>query len=243
MFNSIPSYKEKNLISGHLVYLKFFLQKYFQSIQAIMVLLNHNHDENSNLEVSSSLDEICEYLILSDWTDKLCCGLIIDKKILKRSNFEALVISLEKPKKSINSKISLITSETPLHSFLLENNVENTDEMINFFNNNIPFISSETKKSWNSLPENELNQTIYFKIVCQQIELTIQSVRPSDNLLSAVIKALDTQNPFGELEIIFNKYGHILCQKVILGGKLSRIYHSSLKEQTGCNNYTCFNHI
>ena len=104
--------------------------------------------------------------------------------------------------------------------------------MINFFDE-VPFVSSEIKKSWDPQPENELNQTIHFKIINQQIEVTIQNISPSDNLLNSVTEALDTQNPFDELEIIFNKYGHILCQKVILGGKLSRTFHLSLKELTG----------
>jgi hypothetical protein len=190
--------------------------------------------EYSNLGVSNSLDE---NIILSDWTSKLCSGLIINKNILKFSALKSLNISLEKPKKSINSKISLITSKSQLHSFLLENNIENSDKMMDFFNNDIPFIGSETKKLWDSQLETEFNQMIHFKIISQQIELTIQNSRPSDDLLDAVTKALNTQNPFSELEIIFNKYGLMLCQKVVLGGELSRTYHLSLKEPTGFYNY------
>ena len=158
--------------------------------------------------------------------------MIINEKALRCSNFEAFDISLEKPKELNNSKSSLNTSKTILCSFLLENNIENSDEMINFFDK-VPFVSSETKESWSPQSENEFNQTIHFKIINQQIEVTIQNTKPSNNLLKAVTEALDTQNPFDELEIIFNKYGHILCQKVILGGKLSRTFHLSLKELTG----------
>ena len=156
----------------------------------------------------------------------------ITEKALKCSNFKAFDASLEKPKELNNSKSSLSISKTILHSFLLENNIENSDEMIDFFNK-VLFVNSETKKSWSPQPEDEFNQTIHFKIINQQIEVKIQNVRPSDDLLKAVTEALDTQNPFDKLEIIFNKYGHILCQKVVLGGKLSRTFHLSLEESTG----------
>src|SRR5438128_3378924 len=83
--------------------------------------------------------------VLSYWTNKLCHGLIINEKALKCSNFKAFDISLEKPKELNNSKSSLAISKTTLCSFLLENNIENSNEMIDFFDK-VPFISSEIKK-------------------------------------------------------------------------------------------------
>ena len=170
--------------------------------------------------------------VLSYWTNKLCHGLTITEKALKCSHFNAFDASLEKPKEFNNSKNSLSISKTTLCSLLLESNIENSHEMIDFFDK-VPFVNSEPKKSWSPQPEDEFNQTIHFKIINQQIEVTIQNTKPSNNLLKAVTEALDTQNPFNELEIIFNKYGHILCQKVVLGGKLSRTYHLSLKGPIG----------
>ena len=78
--------------------------------------------------------------------------------------------------------------------------------MIDFFNK-VLFVNSETKKSWSPQPEDEFNQTIHFKIINQQIEVTIQDISLSDDLLNAVKEALDTQNPFDELEIIFSTFG------------------------------------
>ena len=122
-------------------------QRYFQSIQALMV-----KNTTNNVTEINPLDKVLSY-----WTNKLCHGLTITEKALECSNFKAFDASLEKPKELNNSKSSLTTSKTTLCSFLLENNIENSDEMINFFDK-VPFVSSETKESWSPQSENEFVQ-------------------------------------------------------------------------------------
>jgi len=98
--------------------------------------------------------------------------------------------------------------------------------MIKFFSQEVPFIKSKVKKTWNLESEQEFKQTLHYEISSQHIELTFENFPPpSKELIEAIHKALDTEDPYDKLETIFNEYGHLLCKKVILGGKLTSLTH------------------
>ncbi|CAH1766566.1 2743_t:CDS:10, partial [Entrophospora sp. SA101] len=134
-------------------------------------------------------------------------------------------------------KSSLTTTNSLLHSHLLKSDIKVVDdEMIKFFNQEVPFINLKVKDSWNLKSKQNIEdswdlgfkKTTHYEISSQQIELTFENFVPSNELIKAVCEALDTENPYHELEIIFNEYGHLLCKKIILGGKLSRSQHLDL---------------
>ncbi|CAJ0751635.1 8111_t:CDS:10, partial [Entrophospora sp. SA101] len=160
---------------------------------------------------------------LPTWIEKskLQYGLIIDE-----------IVNLADSIKS-----SLTTTNSLLHSHLLKSDIKVVDdEMIKFFNQEVPFINLKVKDSWNLKSKQNIEdswdlgfkKTTHYEISSQQIELTFENFVPSNELIKAVCEALDTENPYHELEIIFNEYGHLLCKKIILGGKLSRSQHLDL---------------
>src|SRR5207244_2269768 len=113
---------------------------------------------------------------------------------------------------------------------LLENNVGIIDDkMIKFFSQEVPFIKLKVKKTWNLESEQRFKQLLCYEISSQCIELTFENFPPPSNeLIKSVCEALNTEDPYDKLETIFNEYGHLLCKKVVLGGKLTDLRHLSL---------------
>ncbi|CAG8756293.1 39745_t:CDS:2 [Gigaspora margarita] len=66
---------------------------------------------------------------------------------------------------------------------------------------------------------------VYLEIKCSKAELIFdkESMKPSESLIKAVTSALEDNNPYHELTKIFQKYGHFLPRKVVLGYKLYRM--------------------
>ncbi|CAJ0635118.1 12160_t:CDS:2 [Entrophospora sp. SA101] len=154
---------------------------------------------------------------LPSWIEKfkLQNGLVIDEMGIKKGNIQPIqpFSSSTNPKiNNINStdsiKTNLTITNSLLHSYLLKKSKQKVEDPLNL----------------------EFKQTIHFEISSQQIELTFENFVPSNELIKDVHKALDTENPYHELEIIFSDYGHLLCKKIILGGKLSRSQHLDLNE-------------
>nr|CAG8475737.1 14867_t:CDS:2 [Entrophospora candida] len=183
---------------------------------------------------------------LQSWIEKfkLQYGLIIDEMGIKKGNIQPIQPFNSSTNLKINNinltdsiKTNLTITNSLLHSYLLKNDIKVIDdEMIKFFDQEDLFINSKVKDSWNSESEQnikdswnlEFKRTIHYEISSQQIELTFENFVPSNKLIKDVHEALDTENPYHELEIIFNEYGHLLCKKIILGGKLSSSLHLDL---------------
>src|SRR5437660_308770 len=124
-----------------------------------------------------SLDEFCK---ISIWTYNIRCGLVIHGQGLGYGYSNSFdIISLEKTKLD-SPEISLTTSKTPLHYFITENDFDDPDAKMDFFNN-LPFVGFEEKNLWNSWKlwhswsGSECDQTICLKIISRQIEFTIQN--------------------------------------------------------------------
>ncbi|CAJ0909111.1 4835_t:CDS:2, partial [Entrophospora sp. SA101] len=167
---------------------------------------------------------------LQSWIKKfkLQYGLVIDERGVKEGDFQSFKFSTEinkiNPTNSIKTKLTITNSL--LKSYLLKSDIDDiNNRMIKFFNQEVPFIDLKVKDSWSLEPEQKVKQTIHYEISSEQIELVFENFIPSNELIEVVRKALDTENPYHELEIIFNEYGHLLCKKVILGGKLSRLWY------------------
>ncbi|CAG8450185.1 8094_t:CDS:2 [Gigaspora rosea] len=112
------------------------------------------------------------------------------------------------------------THHIPLHlidSILLENHIDD------------PNFAESTRTNWivgdkNSLIENSSVNNIYLEIQCPLVELFFEkkTVHPFKDLKDEVEEALESKNPYKELMNVFNTYGHLLPQKVIIGHKLYR---------------------
>ncbi|CAJ0746836.1 4795_t:CDS:2, partial [Entrophospora sp. SA101] len=152
---------------------------------------------------------------LQSWIKKfkLQYGLVIDERGVKEGDFQSFKFSTEinkiNPTNSIKTKLTITNSL--LKSYLLKSDIDDiNNRMIKFFNQEVPFIDLKVKDSWSLEPEQKVKQTIHYEISSEQIELVFENFIPSNELIEVVRKALDTENPYHELEIIFNEYGHLL---------------------------------
>ncbi|KAF0550645.1 hsp70 family protein [Gigaspora margarita] len=73
----------------------------------------------------------------------------------------------------------------------------------------------------------------YLEIKCSKAELIFdkESMKLSESLIKAVTSALEDNNPYHELTKIFQKYGHFLPRKVVLGYKLYRMAYLIVDEK------------
>ncbi|CAG8562455.1 9313_t:CDS:2 [Ambispora leptoticha] len=72
---------------------------------------------------------------------------------------------------------------------------------------------------------------IYLEILNEQISITfdIQNLKPTEDLCLEIQNALKSNIPIQNLKLVFQKFGHYIHKKLILGNKLQRIV---LKENT-----------
>ncbi|CAG8711371.1 18660_t:CDS:2, partial [Dentiscutata erythropus] len=81
--------------------------------------------------------------------------------------------------------------------------------------------------STNFSSDNSSIDDIYLEIVYPKIEFFFEKklMQPTDEIIKAMIDALNNKRPYQELIKVFNMYGYILPQKIILGEKLYNASH------------------
>ncbi|CAG8543627.1 5055_t:CDS:2 [Dentiscutata erythropus] len=118
-----------------------------------------------------------------------------------------------KPKMKILDTIKFKAKLMHSSTFLLENHIESTKLELNWISdvdtlNNISQVDS-----------------VYLEIKYPKAEVSFEkgSIKPSKEFTSAIQNALDNKNLYRELIKVFEKFGHFLPSKVILGDKLYSI--------------------
>ncbi|CAH1765358.1 22259_t:CDS:2, partial [Entrophospora sp. SA101] len=202
------------------------IQTFSSSTNPKINKINPTDSIKTNLTITNSL--LHSYLLKSDIKD-------INDEMIKSFSQEVPFINLKvkdswnfgPEQKKVKDSWNLESEQNIEDSWNLESE-QNVEDLWNLES------GQKVKDSWNLDVEDSWNlkfkQTIHYEISSQQIELIFENFIPSNKLTKAVQKALNTENPYHELEIIFSKYGHLLCKKIILGGKLSRSQHLDLNE-------------
>ncbi|CAG8499579.1 3562_t:CDS:2 [Racocetra persica] len=95
---------------------------------------------------------------------------------------------------------------------------------IKFNDNKIPFLSDNFHPIFDDRPNSE----VFCFIVSEKIELIIKldNIESSEILKGKVYEAIDNDFPFNSLKRVFDKFGHLWSQKIILGWTASRSYNS-----------------
>ncbi|CAG8659726.1 1330_t:CDS:2, partial [Dentiscutata erythropus] len=148
----------------------------------------------------------------SSISKELTHGLIIntEKKLLTAAPTCAFT---SKPRMKVLDTIKFQAKLIHSSTFLLENHIESTKLDLNWISdadylNNISQVDS-----------------VYLEIKYPKAEISFEkgSIKPSKEFTGAIQNALDHKNPYRELIKVFEKFGHFLPSKVILGDKLYSI--------------------
>ncbi|CAG8469770.1 1251_t:CDS:2 [Racocetra persica] len=159
---------------------------------------------------------------------KLNHGLIISSQIMCVATNAAFNIKINPKNYIIKScAVNILSSKSKRETFLLENNINSGSFQL------LPskFINIMTQSA-NILSDNSPVDDICLEIKCQKIILNFEreSIQPTEIIKTAVNNALQSQRPYQELIKVFNLYGYILSQKIILGEKLYEMSYYSLQE-------------
>ncbi|CAG8663261.1 12060_t:CDS:2 [Cetraspora pellucida] len=179
--------------------------------------MNHYDDKDLITWISSS-----KTIYLRDWVENLHLqyGLVIQPCAIGRG-FEIAVefIGIPDAHKCNNSYMHLRQPSNKKEAFTLTNRIE--------FNNDTNFLFL-AKKLANENPhpifDNLQASEIHCLIISENVKLCINldKIVPSKALMKEVNDAINNDFPFYELNRVFNKFGHIWPQKIILGWILSR---------------------
>ncbi|CAG8735069.1 12596_t:CDS:1, partial [Dentiscutata heterogama] len=160
---------------------------------------------------------------------KLNHGLIINSQTMNAATNQAFDIKINSNNNNnIGScNVKIILSKSRQETFLLENNIESSS-----FRLLPPKLVDIMTKSTNFLSNNSPANDIRLEIKCQKIILNFEkeNIQPTEKIRAAVNNALKDQRPYQELIKVFNIYGYILSQKVILGEKLYEMSYNSSHE-------------
>ncbi|PKC59018.1 hypothetical protein RhiirA1_470052 [Rhizophagus irregularis] len=172
-----------------------------------------------------------EKLSLEDWvrdaeydnlinliTDShLFLGLIFNQSCEMKVSEEIAINLLEVPKVNVRDKfyLEIIRPLTKLEVNLISNNIFSIKDL-----NTFPFIENDKEiyEDYNH---------VLFK--CEQYEILLNknNIKPTETFEKVVEKALNSMKPLKSLQDIFNKYGHLFPQRIILGSSLKIILQNS----------------
>ncbi|CAG8784271.1 1617_t:CDS:2, partial [Gigaspora margarita] len=163
-------------------------------------------------------------------------GLIINEQGIQLSEFKSYDV---KPHQKIDFitntsfDAKLVNSTTKKESFLLKNHIELSVDDLKHVNQ--IFDTDETINSVMTLLADESSTNDIFIIIqCAKVELVIkkETIKPSDELISEVKKALKHHDPYHKLMDIFNIYGHFLPKKITLGHKIYRMTYLTVDKDS-----------
>ncbi|CAB4426344.1 unnamed protein product [Rhizophagus irregularis] len=172
-----------------------------------------------------------EKLSLEDWvrdaeydnlisliTDShLFLGLIFNQSCEMKVSEEIAINLLEVPKVNVRDKscLKIIRPSTKLEVNLISNNIFSIKDL-----NTFPFIEHD-KEIYEDYDH------VLFK--CEQYEILLNknNIKPTETFEKVIEKALNSMKPLKSLQYIFNKYGHLFPQRIILGSSLKIILQNS----------------
>ncbi|CAG8702194.1 4167_t:CDS:1, partial [Funneliformis mosseae] len=141
-------------------------------------------------------------------------GLIFNKNNeIEISKKIAINFINELPKVNPSDKnyLKVIKPSTKLEVNLISNNIFTIKNLHSF-----PFIKSNVKGYGNY-------NHILIKFEEYEIFLNKDNINPTKEFEEAIEKALDSMNPFEALQKIFDEYGHLFPQRIVLGRSLKNI--------------------
>jgi TPR repeat protein len=134
------------------------------------------------------------------------CKMEISKK--NAANF----IKLPKVKPSNKSRLEIIGPTNKVEEFLIFNNIFSIKDLSPF-----PFINVIQD---DDLSYNDCNFLVRFERY--EIHTNRDCIKPSDEFIRAINEALENMKPFKALHDVFDEYGHVFPQKIILGRSFKR---------------------
>ncbi|PKC14983.1 hypothetical protein RhiirA5_494932 [Rhizophagus irregularis] len=163
-------------------------------------------------------DEVHDNLM--NWTENfnLFQGLIFNNDHEIEISKKIAINFIEIPKVNLkNDKLylKLTTPSTNMEVILISNNIFSIKDLSTF-----PFIKSNTK---------EYEDYAHILLKCERYEILLNKdhIKPTKEFEQLIENALNSIKPLEALQNIFNEYGHIFPQRIILGRSLKSILTSS----------------
>ncbi|GES80260.1 kinase-like domain-containing protein [Rhizophagus clarus] len=180
-----------------------------------------------NFREKLSLDDWvsdAEYNNLVSWiTDfQLFQGLIFNQSCEIKLSKKIAIDLIEVPKVNMSDKsyLRMISPSTKLEVYLISNNIFSIKDLSTF-----PFIENDVEvyKGYN-----------HILVKCEQYEILLNKdyIKPTEKFEKIIEKALDNMKPLKALQKVFNEYGHLFPQKIILGRSLKVILPNSSLNKT-----------
>ncbi|CAG8493781.1 15574_t:CDS:2, partial [Racocetra fulgida] len=205
--------------------LRKYLEKFDENPINKEFISNMNNFEKKNLNTWISRSP---KIHLCDWVNNLHLryGLTIQPCKMGRG-LEVAIKFIEIPdiRQYSNSYMRLLQPSSKREAFTLAN-------CIKLDNVDVPFLPEKLiDDSFHPIFDHKQNFEVHCFFVLEQIELAINmdKIEPSEFLIEAVDKAMRDDFPFHSLQNVFNKFGYLWPQKIILGWSASRIYGSIRK--------------
>ncbi|CAG8485476.1 712_t:CDS:2 [Scutellospora calospora] len=188
---------------------------------------NINQETNIKNQISHLINQIKNEAL----SFKINHGFIINSQTMHAAANPAFDIKLNPNINFINNyEVKITSTKNRKETFLLENNIDSSS-FLSLPPKLINIMKRSTSTDWlnNNSPVNDT----CIEIKCQKVVLDFEreTMRPTEELTTAINKALNNQRPYQELIKVFIQYGYILSQKIILGEKLYETLHLSLQEQ------------
>ncbi|GBC01733.1 hypothetical protein RclHR1_04300015 [Rhizophagus clarus] len=159
---------------------------------------------------------------LTSWTGdfRLFQGLIFNKNYEIKISKKIAINFIEIPevKTSDKSYLKIINPSTKLEVVLNSNNI--------FSLKNLDFFNIDNTKSYRGYT--------HVLIKCEQYEILFnkENVKPTEEFERVIEEALNNMKPLKALRDIFNEYGHLFPQRIILGRSLKNILSPSISSDT-----------
>ncbi|RGB23027.1 hypothetical protein C1646_677411 [Rhizophagus diaphanus] len=155
--------------------------------------------------------------LITDSHSHLFQGLIFNQSCEMKVSEEIAINLLEVPKVNVRDKscLEIIRPSTKLEVNLISNNIFSIKDF-----NTFPFIENDKEiyEDYNH---------ILFKCERYEILLNKNNIKPTETFEKGIEKALNSMKPLKSLQDIFNKYGHLFPQRIILGSSLKIILQNS----------------
>ncbi|CAB5376194.1 unnamed protein product [Rhizophagus irregularis] len=144
-------------------------------------------------------------------------GLIFNQSCEMKVSEKIAINLLEVPKVNVRDKscLEIIRPSTKLEVNLISNNIFSIKNL-----NTFPFIENDKEiyEDYNH---------VLFKCERYEILLNKNNIKPTETFEKGIEKALNSMRPLKSLQDIFNKYGHLFPQRIILGSSLKIILQNS----------------
>jgi hypothetical protein len=144
---------------------------------------------------------------------KLFQGLIVNKnyKIENSKKINCKFIKIPEINLINKSHLDIIKPITKLEQRLMSNNIFSINNLSTF-----PFIKINDKS---------YEGYSHVLVVCEKYEilLDMDNIKPTKEFEQAIEEALNCMNPLKALQNVFNEYGHLFPQKIILGRSLNNV--------------------